>query len=210
MRPMLAELPPYPPGRRSILAMTIAVEGGMLALAVALGLFLGVPFWTDGLGHAGHFALGLALSVPLSFAVAFVFESRWRLFDRVRGDLDRVIGWLRNCSVFDLLLISISAGVCEEALFRGFLQTWLTGLFGTGWAIAATAVLFGLAHAISVPYALFAGLISVGLGLLYAETGGLLAPIALHGAYDFAALVYGIHLRPKWRREAYESPRRLG
>lgn len=203
MRPMLAELPPHPPGRRSILAMTIAVEGGMLALSVALGLIFAVPFWAEGLGDLRHLALGLALSVPLSVAVAFVFESRWRLFDQVRSDLDRVIGWLRNCSVFDLLLISISAGVCEEALFRGFLQTWLTGLFGAGWAIAATAVLFGLAHAISVPYALFAGLISIGLGLLYSETGGLLAPVALHGAYDFAALVYGIHLRPRWRREAF-------
>jgi membrane protease YdiL (CAAX protease family) len=46
------------------------------------------------------------------------------------------------------VLVAVSAGVGEELVYRGYLQTRFTALTGsTGWAITLQAVLFAIAHA---------------------------------------------------------------
>lgn len=185
---------PAPPPGRQILLLTIAFEGAMLLLAVAIGYVVGIPFWE----HPGTWpqaALGIALSLPLTIAVIVLFETSHGPFTRIREDLTHVITWMRQCSIVDLLVVSLCAGICEEALFRGLLQTWATPYTGPWAAIALTSLLFGLAHALSVPYVFFAGTIGFFLGWLYMATGSLAAPVAFHGGYDFFALVYGIHMR---------------
>lgn len=76
--------------------------------------------------------------------------------------------------------------VAEEAFFRGFIQERLasatTGLRGGGYlAVAASALLFGLAHmgggAVMVVLATLAGL---GYALAYAKAGTIEAPILVH------------------------------
>ncbi len=83
--------------------------------------------------------------------------------------------------------VAISAGICEEIVFRGWLLSTLHGtlrLNGTALILVA-AVLFGLAHS----YQGIAGVVLTGLaGVLfcglYVVTGSLLAPILLHIVID--------------------------
>ncbi len=111
-------------------------------------------------------------------------------------DLDRimregVLPLFRDCSLGELLLVSVLAGLGEEMLFRGVVQVGFERLLGSPWiALAAASVLFGLAHPITMTYAVLAGLIGVYFGWLLMATGNLLAPITTHAAYDFVALVY--------------------
>jgi hypothetical protein len=92
--------------------------------------------------------------------------------------------------------ISLMAGIGEEALFRGVIQTALAGRLPVWSAIAITAVLFGVVHWATAIYALLAGLIGAYLGLLYHLTDNLLAPIVTHALYDLAALSALARMKP--------------
>lgn len=83
--------------------------------------------------------------------------------------------------------VAISAGICEEIVFRGWLLSTLhssLGVQGTP-LIAAAAAIFGLAHAYQgitgVILTAFAGALLCGL---YVATGSLLVPILLHVLID--------------------------
>jgi uncharacterized protein len=84
-------------------------------------------------------------------------------------------------------LVAISAGICEEIVFRGWLLATLHGpllLGGTALLVTASAI-FGLAHA----YQGFTGMVLTALAGaffcgLYVATGSLLVPILLHVLID--------------------------
>jgi uncharacterized protein len=89
--------------------------------------------------------------------------------------------------------VAVSAGICEEIVFRGWLLSTLHGSLRLQGAalILAAAVLFGLAHSYQgitgVVLTAFAGLFFCGL---YVATGSLVWPILLHIVVDvrFAVL----------------------
>jgi membrane protease YdiL (CAAX protease family) len=83
--------------------------------------------------------------------------------------------------------VAISAGVCEEVVFRGWLLSTLHGSVGlAGMALLlVAAALFGLAHT----YQGITGVIATALAglffcVLYVTTGSLLVPILLHCLID--------------------------
>lgn len=85
-----------------------------------------------------------------------------------------------------LLQSAMLAPLCEELFFRGYLQGVLSR-FGAGRACAVVALLFALAHGLSLnlPCHVLMGLL---LGVLTLRTGSVLAPLLVHMAYN-AALV---------------------
>jgi hypothetical protein len=95
-----------------------------------------------------------------------------------------------NGSIAQFATVAALAGVGEELLFRGSLQTalsnWTTPIIG----LVITSVLFGLAHALSKLYFVFAVAVGAFLGWLTLKYNDLLAPIIAHGLYDFLALAY--------------------
>lgn len=100
-------------------------------------------------------------------------------------------------------LLSITAGIVEETLWRGFLF-WYLGQFMPLWAAAIiSAVGFGLAHSyqglINVPRVAMIGAVFSGLYLL---TGSLWLPIILHAAVD---LLQGRLAHDVMRRIAYDN-----
>ncbi|MEM1538429.1 MAG: CPBP family intramembrane glutamic endopeptidase [Candidatus Nezhaarchaeales archaeon] len=74
-------------------------------------------------------------------------------------------------TLYGVLVTSLTAGVCEEMVWRGYLQTRLERMFtGRMWmAITVQAILFGLWHGISV-HAIFTAIFGFILGLVYAKT----------------------------------------
>ena len=89
--------------------------------------------------------------------------------------------------------VAVSAGICEEIVFRGWLLSTLHGSlrFEGAALILAAAVLFGLAHSYQgitgMVLTALAGLLFCGL---YVATGSLVWPILLHIVVDvrFAVL----------------------
>jgi len=84
--------------------------------------------------------------------------------------------------------LSITAGVCEELLFRGLLPWHFGHWLGVGGAQASALALFALAHSYigprAVARALLAGLVAA---LLYVWTGSLVPSMLLHAGLDIVA-----------------------
>jgi membrane protease YdiL (CAAX protease family) len=87
--------------------------------------------------------------------------------------------------------MSVTAGVCEEFYYRGFLFAYLIALLPgvpAGGVIILAGLVFGLGHL----YQGAAGVVKTGtvgsvLGLLYWMTGSLLAPMLLHVVVDLSS-----------------------
>lgn len=88
--------------------------------------------------------------------------------------------------------VAVTAGVCEELLFRGFLIAYVRAVAPAtpGLAVAAlVAVVFGVAHL----YQGWKGVLATGgvgaaLAMLYLDTGSLLWPILIHVLLDLRVL----------------------
>ena len=85
--------------------------------------------------------------------------------------------------------VSLSAGICEELVFRGFLIATLTVATGSvSMAIIVSAVVFGIAHAHQdAAGALRAGLLALVLSIPLLMSGSLYPGIAAHAAIDLLA-----------------------
>lgn len=159
--------------------------------ALALGFWLNVR-WYELFGlSAANVAAGVAFAFPLLAFFGWAMHSRLRPLAQIRELLDeRFVPLLGYWSVGQIALLSLLAGIGEEALFRGSLQAGLTPALGPLAAGALAAVAFGLGHAITPAYAVLATLVGALLGWEAHVTGGLLAPILTHALYDFIALLY--------------------
>jgi membrane protease YdiL (CAAX protease family) len=84
--------------------------------------------------------------------------------------------------------LSLTAGICEELLFRGYLVWVLQHWIGLWPAAGVSMVLFGLAHSYQgVKFGVRAFYAGVGMGLLALVTGSLLPGMALHALIDLGS-----------------------
>jgi membrane protease YdiL (CAAX protease family) len=89
--------------------------------------------------------------------------------------------------------VAVSAGVCEEVLYRGFLLRYLTapppGLGGTGAALVA-ALVFALAHTYQGALgAVATALMALGFTALFVASHSLWLPIVVHALVDLRVLL---------------------
>jgi uncharacterized protein len=83
--------------------------------------------------------------------------------------------------------VSVTAGICEELLYRGFILWYLGALLPGGWAIAAAVAVFGVGHAYQGVRGVLMTATAGGIALaVYLWTGSLLAPIVMHATVDLA------------------------
>jgi membrane protease YdiL (CAAX protease family) len=127
-------------------------------------------------------AAGLALAATLPLVTApwaprvLVLRSLRRAWDTLESGLGP------SLRLSEVLVLALCSAVSEEALFRGVLQREV--------GIAAASVLFGLLHPLGLAYMLWAATAGAGLGVLFAATGSLVAPVAAHATYNLLALGY--------------------
>lgn len=90
------------------------------------------------------------------------------------------------------VFVSITAGVCEETMFRGYLMTRLRILGKTqSWIIptAISALAFGICHSYQgIPGMIVLTVYGVLFSLLYIRTGSIWPGIIAHFFQDFLAL----------------------
>lgn len=186
--------------RHAFYHLAILFEGGVALLGIVLGWFCGYPpgkliQWSwEAVGQ------GLVATVPLVVLLAVFLKAPLRSFQVITRLLDEFLAPLfGGGGLLELIVLCGLAGLGEELLFRGVIQTGLTDWLPARWGLAlgllAASVLFGLAHAITPTYAVLAGLIGLYLGWLWIHTQNLLVPIVAHGVYDFVVLSYWIRIR---------------
>jgi membrane protease YdiL (CAAX protease family) len=147
-------------------------------------------------------ALGLAAPRPvplaISAAVLGIAWAYWRYYQRkALADPEKVERLRSRFSGISVLipltdeeqrlwiLVSITAGVCEEVLYRGFLGFYLGRLMPLAAAAVLASVFFGLAH-IYQGWRNALRTLAVGAlhWALYLATGSILPGMVLHAALD--------------------------
>jgi membrane protease YdiL (CAAX protease family) len=177
--------------RQTLILIAVAVEGGLILLAWLLGWYFEQPPAAQFDWGPQGVLLGLAATVPM--LLVFLALLRWPV-----GPLERVKQFCREvirpifapCTLLDLFGISALAGFGEEMLFRGVLQGAFAHSLGPWAALALVSLLFGLLHAVSLPYAVLATLMGAYLGAVHLLATNLLVVVVAHGLYDFLVLLW--------------------
>ncbi len=186
-----------------LLVVALVGEGLLIAVALAWIRLRGLAV------EPGDPVMGLVLGLGAAVLLALVNYAVLRLAPPIqpvrairRLYLETLRPLFATVRPLEIAGVSLAAGVGEELLFRGAVQTE----FGVG----VSSVLFGLAHIggrRSVVFGLWVAVIGFGLGGLAHVAGGLLAPIVAHAAYDAMAISYirwDAHAK-RWRSPASYS-----
>jgi membrane protease YdiL (CAAX protease family) len=156
----------------------------------------------------------LALGVVALILAAILFETQRRRVtssEASQQELKKKIGdagALLPADVKELFLfshLSVTAGVCEEILYRGFLIWYLTQMVGLVPAVILSSIFFGFAHLYQGKKGIAqTGIVGLVLALLYVATGALWVPMLLHTLIDINSgmLWYQIRSAPAESAEA--------
>ncbi|MBX7481327.1 CPBP family intramembrane glutamic endopeptidase [Qipengyuania qiaonensis] len=162
---------------------------------VSLGLALWYLAGRDATNFVSPSVKSFLLGLLVGLGLIAVFAVLWRKFPhtgeklvRVQAPTYRFLG--RDLTWPIVVLISLSAGIGEEALFRGGLQTWLGTHVTMSLAIVLAALAFAVLHGAKLFVAGLIFLIGSLFGLLYWQTGDLLAMMVGHAVYDVWALLF--------------------
>ncbi len=153
-------------------------EGGIGEKRIIKNFFFGIATWLV------CYPIVIALSQMIALLLHWFFE---------KPEVDQVAVKAIKMTLDDPYLFGstficmiLLVPVLEEMLFRGFLQTWLGGLFSRKTSIVLTSIVFALFHFsysqglrnVEFIAALF--VLSCFLGYIYERQGSLWAPIGLH------------------------------
>src|SRR3954447_26935595 len=96
------------------------------------------------------------------------------------------------------VLLTILPACCEELAFRGFILSGLRHLGSKGWAIALSAVLFGIAHGV-IQQSISAAALGLVVGYIAVQTGSLIPCMLFHITYN--GLGFATTLLPEFVRQ---------
>jgi membrane protease YdiL (CAAX protease family) len=162
-------------------------QGGLLLSGIVIAHWLEISLnisWST-----SAMIRGVLATLPMLVFLWWVLLTTWKPLRDLREILIEQLGpLLAQCSLVDLIYLSILAGVSEEILFRGAIQNGFLG-FGLCTSVLLTNLIFGICHAASFTYFLYA----LAAGFYLTAVAGispqnLLPAILTHALYDFVAL----------------------
>jgi uncharacterized protein len=178
-------------------------QWAIAAIAVAIWIAMQRP-WSDLrliVPHGWRLAAGIALVAAFALLMAVQARSVSRIAPEkrvaYRSKLGRVAFLLPHTrdELRWFAALSVTAGICEELLYRGYVLWTFTPSLGLTGAALATIVLFGAGHAYQGRShgirATAAGAVMTGVVLL---TGSLVPAIVLHALMDLGGGNVGYHL----------------
>lgn len=188
--------------RWSLLAVAYACMAGLALLVSEVGMersaWLHPEPWLPLRGVVPHV---YSVALGIAFGALVVVATR-RMVGRFAWaqELARALRpFARDLTGTGILIVAVLSSVGEELLFRGLLQPWL--------GIWAQAILFGVLH--QMPgrsrwaWVVWASIVGLLFGAIFAATGSLLGPICAH------AIINGFNLNYLQNHDP-ESPRALG
>ncbi|NTX08594.1 CPBP family intramembrane glutamic endopeptidase [Myxococcus sp. CA040A] len=183
---------------------TMVALWGMTLLALGLWWWRGGAWEVLGLTlpPGGRSLVGAALTLVLLGFLALQQRALRHLGADGREELGRRMGAVAEylprtpTEYRGFQALGITAGLCEELLYRGFLLAYLEPFVGPWLAVVLGALGFAAVHSYQgVAGVVRTGLIGLALGALYTGTGSLLWPVLIHAAVDLQAGAAGWALR---------------
>lgn len=193
------------PNRLALYAQTGIVEWIALGVLLAFWALLGRPWAWLGIHAQTGFGFTVALLVALALMAGFVFSAArmGRLGAAERREVRESLGDLRHFlpqtdrELKGFFALSVTAGVVEELLYRGFVLWALSQWMPLWSAVLVSSVAFGLAHSYQgVGGMLRTGLVGLAFALLFIGSGSIWLPIVFHALFD---IVQGMQLRGLFR-----------
>lgn len=160
----------------------------LMAAGMALWHFEGRPWaalrlvMPSGWRLWGSTALVLALALHYTRTLVRIARSK-----RKRIQIEGAAGLIprTRSELGSWVAVSVTAGVCEEFVFRGYLIWVLTDLLGLWGAAAVSLVIFGLAHSYQgVKGILPVGALAIVFTLVVLISGSLFPAMMLHAMVD--------------------------
>ena len=184
--------------------MMFAGSALLLGSAFGLAAFFSVSL-SDHLGMSvENTVIGIFAVLPLALFLWWFVSTP---IPSVRAFRDSQIIFFANLGFkltpIRIVMISLAAGISEELLFRGVMQTVLYSVLPFALAVILPNIIFGALHMRTILYAVIAGVVGIYLGVVFAITGSLLSVIVCHAVYDVIALDYTRHAIE--RLEQHES-----
>jgi membrane protease YdiL (CAAX protease family) len=183
----IKQMPSKSIDRVTLLNLTILVEAALLLAATVWSQLVGIPLMKAlvidykivliGLG------CGLAMAL-LGFGM-FAVTRNMAAFSQLREVIENhLIPMLSDLKPFDLVVLAVLSGFCEEVFFRGVIQPQ----FG----LPLTALAFAILHdptLRNISYSMIIFSYGLVLGAIYLFTGGnLWAPIIAHTTHNLISL----------------------
>ncbi len=154
------------------------------------------------------FVIGIAVLIPMInyyISIQTYFINVWSVsspfvhavksfLDKLNSMVDQTYSNLLSTKsildgLFVIIVVSVVPALCEEVMFRGFIQKSFEFKLKPIWAAVITAIFFGLYH--FNPYGLIP-LIGLGLYFGYAAymSNSIFVPMSLHFANNFMAVIF--------------------
>ena len=182
-------------GRLRAYRTTIFWQWGFAVTVLVLWMATGRSWAELGLGLGNDWRFWTVLAVAVALGVGSLLQerglaSRPEAMDSVRSQLESLRDFLPQTrgELAWFSRLSITAGICEEVIYRGFLIWLLTPLWGLWPAVLGSSLIFGLGHTYQGPKGVLkTTVVGLVVAALYVFSGSLLGPILLHAAMDLSS-----------------------
>ncbi|HUF07720.1 MAG TPA: CPBP family intramembrane glutamic endopeptidase [Rhodothermales bacterium] len=182
-----------PDARNRQYRSTMIMQWGVAACIVILWAASDRPADLLGFALPGGMQLNAGLTIAV-FGLAFLY-SQWRGvrkldnkgLEPLRKQMNAFAAFLPHTSKEAGLFrwLSVTAGICEEIVYRGYLIWYLAAFVGEWPAAVIAGAAFGVFHLYQgLTGVLKTGAVGLLMGLLYVGTGSLVWPMILHSAID--------------------------
>lgn len=204
-----------PAARRTAYQRSVAAQWIVAATAIALWAREGRAWRVLGLAPPAGWRLvaGLALAAAVA---AFVVRQNAAVRRRSGDQLDQLrtkLGAMefmlpRTVAEYRwFIALSLTAGVCEELLYRGFL-TWLVASYvPLAAAIVVVSAAFGLQHAYQGRSGIFkTGIVALAMSGIVVLSGWLIPAMVVHALIDVSGGVLGFNVLSRTVRQSGQDP----
>lgn len=170
---------------------------GMTCFQALLFTLLGAGLWWFSGRDLAQFvtvdmfqiAYGVLIAAAMIASGLLVGRAFPKFAEKMMRDQAYSLAFLKNKLGFGpIIVLSLCAGIWEEALFRGGLLTFAGDYMPFWLALIATSALFAAIHFAKLRVAVFIFAIGCVFGLLYIALESLLAVMIGHALYDVWAL----------------------
>lgn len=181
--------------RSTLVSITIVLEGVLLLAATIWSKVANLALLPALIPDARAIAIGAGTAVgtvlislllyKMGATVPF-FKGLRKLSDEVLQPVVSQFTW------WDIVLVSLTSGICEEVLFRGVMLPL--------WGLTASSVVFGLVHSPNfkyIAYVLITILAGYLFGYLYLQTHSLWTPCVAHVLHNLISLAMIRNRKPR-------------
>jgi membrane protease YdiL (CAAX protease family) len=181
--------------RSRMYVRTLIEEWGLTIAAVALFAANARSFGSLWLGAPSGWRAWAGFALPVGYGVLVILQglaigNNVKALTRLRAKLQPLRALIPHTpGEFQLFVpLAVTAGICEELLFRGYLVWVLTFWIGLIPAAIVSMIAFGLAHGYQGgKFGFRAFAVGVVLGVMALVTRSLLPSMLLHAAIDLGS-----------------------